>query len=131
MTLALIGLLISVAIWLYAVIDVLTAEPKDVRMLPRGVWVAIVVCVPKFGGIAWFLLGRPQNRAMYSDGHRQTVDNASNLVRDPYADAPNPPTLREAHKQVKQQAAEEEMFRRQFRERVEQQRRAARETDLD
>lgn len=131
MTLALIGLVISVGIWLYAVIDVLTAEPEDVRMMPKGIWILIVVCIPKFGGIAWWLLGRPQKRPMYSEGHRQTVSNASNLVRDPYADIPEPQSLRETHKQVKQQAMEEEMFRRQFRERVEKQRRSARDKDLD
>jgi hypothetical protein len=52
-----------VLFWVWALYDVATAEPSQVRYLPKTVWVVIVVLLFPLlfdiGAILWCLLGRP------------------------------------------------------------------------
>lgn len=51
--------LVFVAFWVYSVVDSLQAAGDDVSALPKPAWVTLCVILPPFGGLAWFLLGRP------------------------------------------------------------------------
>jgi hypothetical protein len=55
--------LVALAVWLYCVLDAATADREQVRLLPKGLWVAIVVLTLEFGAIAWLLWGRPRGSA--------------------------------------------------------------------
>ncbi|MHA4817120.1 PLD nuclease N-terminal domain-containing protein [Streptomyces aculeolatus] len=56
--------LLVLAVWIYAFIDCLNTPEKDVRNLPKLVWVAIIVLFGSvlFGPLAWFIGGRPRGR---------------------------------------------------------------------
>lgn len=56
-----VGALAAAVVLLICLIDVMRADPVDVRMLGRTVWLVIVVLLPVAGPLAWFLLGRPHH----------------------------------------------------------------------
>lgn len=49
------------ALTIYSVLDVMRYAPSEVRGLPRGVWVLVIIIFPAVGPIAWFLAGRPES----------------------------------------------------------------------
>jgi hypothetical protein len=54
-----VGLLVF---WLWALYDVITAEPTQVRNLPKVLWIAVVILLAPFfvlGAFLWVFLGRP------------------------------------------------------------------------
>jgi len=51
--------LASVALFAVALISVLSAEPGEVRRLPRGLWVVVILLLPVVGPVLYFWLGRP------------------------------------------------------------------------
>jgi hypothetical protein len=62
--------LLVLAVWIYAFIDCLNTPEKDVRNLPKLVWVAIIVLFGSvlFGPLAWFVGGRPRGRPVIAGG---------------------------------------------------------------
>ncbi|WP_447038097.1 PLDc N-terminal domain-containing protein [Streptomyces sp. DSM 118878] len=52
--------LLVLAVWIYAFIDVLNTPEKEVRHLPKVVWVIIVLLFGEvlLGPIAWFATGK-------------------------------------------------------------------------
>jgi hypothetical protein len=52
--------LVALAVWLYCLLDAITADREQVRRLPKGVWIAVVVLTFEVGAIAWLLWGRPR-----------------------------------------------------------------------
>ncbi|MDK1475353.1 PLD nuclease N-terminal domain-containing protein [Streptomyces sp. 549] len=59
--------LLVLAVWIYAFIDCLNTPEKDVRKLPKVVWVIIVLLFGQvlIGPIAWFAVGRPRRNTPY------------------------------------------------------------------
>jgi hypothetical protein len=55
--------LVALAIWLYCLLDAITADRELVRGLPKGVWIAIVLLTFEVGAIAWWIWGRPKSTA--------------------------------------------------------------------
>ncbi len=51
--------LIMFAVWVFAVLDVISTDEMIMRGLPKLVWVFVVVFVPPVGAFVWFALGRP------------------------------------------------------------------------
>ncbi len=45
---------------LYALIDCILTPRFDARLLPKWLWLVLVVIVPVLGPVAWLLGGRPQ-----------------------------------------------------------------------
>lgn len=54
---AIVGLM-TFAVVLFALIDIITREEWQVRHLPKLTWVLLVVFLPLIGSIIWFLVGR-------------------------------------------------------------------------
>ena len=54
--------LIAIVLWLYAIFDALTAPAERVRLLPKAIWLLIVLLLPEIGAVAWFIWGRPRAR---------------------------------------------------------------------
>ncbi len=44
----------------YCLVEVAQADPDRVRVLPRWLWVALIILLPGLGAIAWLIAGRPQ-----------------------------------------------------------------------
>ncbi|HYH50920.1 MAG TPA: PLDc N-terminal domain-containing protein [Acidimicrobiia bacterium] len=51
--------LVLLALWLYAIFDVIATDESLMRNLPKPVWLLIVIFLPDIGSLAWLLLGRP------------------------------------------------------------------------
>lgn len=45
---------------IYCVVDIAMAGAYKVRVMPRWLWLAAVVCLPLVGAIAWLVFGRPR-----------------------------------------------------------------------
>ncbi|MEV5569531.1 PLD nuclease N-terminal domain-containing protein [Spirillospora sp. NPDC052269] len=61
--------LIAVALvggWLFCLLDVLTSDERDVRLLPKSVWLLIALLGFVLGSVLWLLAGRPRGRSMES-----------------------------------------------------------------
>lgn len=54
--------IVLLAIWIYALVDVISTPDGATRNLPKMAWVLIVLLLPDLGAIAWLLLGRPNNK---------------------------------------------------------------------
>ena len=52
--------LAALAIWLYAVLDAASSDRTQVRSLPKGLWVTIIVLTFAIGAVAWLVYGRPR-----------------------------------------------------------------------
>jgi hypothetical protein len=52
------GLLVT-ALWVFCVIDALSAPAEAVRNLPKIGWVLVVLLFPLVGSVAWLVAGRP------------------------------------------------------------------------
>lgn len=59
----LIGFLLVVALLAVALISALSAEPGEVRGLPRGLWVVMILLLPLVGPVLYLSFGRPVRRA--------------------------------------------------------------------
>jgi hypothetical protein len=55
-----VGLLLF---WLWALYDVVTVEPSQVRNLPKVLWLVVVVLLFGLGAVLWLFLGRPVRSA--------------------------------------------------------------------
>ena len=53
--------LISLGLFSYAIVDLVTTPSSAVRTLPKPLWF-LVVLPPLFGPLAWLLFGRPRRR---------------------------------------------------------------------
>lgn len=60
--------LVVVAVTVYAVVDCINADDEDRRGLPKGLWLILIVLLPIFGAVAWFLLSSAQRRARLAAG---------------------------------------------------------------
>jgi phospholipase D-like protein len=49
------------ALWVWAIFDVITTQESDVQNLPKMIWLLIVLLIPPIGPLAWLLLGRPRS----------------------------------------------------------------------
>jgi hypothetical protein len=53
-------LLLWVALWIAGFVDALTTDASRVRLMPKIVWVILILLFGGFGSLAWFFLGRPR-----------------------------------------------------------------------
>lgn len=104
--------LITLALWIFCLIDIITCPESGVRHLPKGAWLLIVILVPTIGALLWLILGRPLHETRPKSTTRYAeYDRPGRYVpADPTAD---------------------EAFLRGLRERAEQQRATARQQEAD
>lgn len=101
--------LLDVIVLLVAIVDIACTDDREVRGLPRVLWIFIVLLLPLAGSIAWFIAGRP---AAAVTRHHTLADR-----RFPEYDKPG--------RYIPEDPAADEEFLRRCRERAEQQRRDA------
>ncbi len=112
-----LGLLVML-LWVFCLIDVITADDGGVRFLPKIVWLLLVVFLPLAGSLAWLFAGRPIGGGIWGgsgDGNRRV----SNSAFPEYETRPG--------RQAAQNPDADAEFLRQCRERAEEQRRLERE----
>jgi hypothetical protein len=51
---------VGLVLWIFCIIDAITAREDSVRNLPKIVWIFIVLLFPLVGSIAWLVAGRSQ-----------------------------------------------------------------------
>jgi hypothetical protein len=61
-------ILAGIGVTVYALIDCLRTEDRDVRVFPRAVWVLVILVVVLLGPLAWLATGR--DRGAPSTGGR-------------------------------------------------------------
>jgi hypothetical protein len=49
-----------VAFWVFCLFDVITSDAAQVRNLPKGLWLLIVLLLSEIGGVLWLVAGRPK-----------------------------------------------------------------------
>ncbi|SCE67165.1 PLD nuclease N-terminal domain-containing protein [Micromonospora mirobrigensis] len=96
--------LAQVVLCALALISCLSAEKRDVRGLPRSLWVLVIVLLPLAGPIAWFVAGRDAGPAR---GARPT---GTGSARRPVAPDDDPEFLRSVAERGRRQ--DEELFNR-------------------
>lgn len=52
--------IVDLALIAVAMVDCLGCEPRDVRVLPRWLWIPLILLAPPIGPIAWLAVGRPE-----------------------------------------------------------------------
>ncbi|MEV4254411.1 PLD nuclease N-terminal domain-containing protein [Spirillospora sp. NPDC049652] len=57
---------VLVAGWLFCLLDVLTSDEREVRLLPKSVWLLITLLGFVVGAVLWVLAGRPRGRSLES-----------------------------------------------------------------
>ena len=48
------------ALYIYAMLDLMRAPSAEVRLLPKWLWAIVVLCIFLLGPLTWLLLGRPR-----------------------------------------------------------------------
>ncbi|MEU1432306.1 PLDc N-terminal domain-containing protein [Nocardia sp. NPDC005746] len=106
--------LITLALWVYCLIDIITCPETGVRHLPKGGWLVIVLLVPTLGGLLWLILGRPLHEApRRPTTHYSEYDRPGRYVpADPAADEAFLRGLRERAEQQRAEARRQEAERR-------------------
>ncbi|MFI0777733.1 PLD nuclease N-terminal domain-containing protein [Streptomyces sp. NPDC021212] len=56
-------ILVPLALSIYAFIDCITTEERDVRHIPKPLWAILVLLFPVVGSISWLLVGRKRATA--------------------------------------------------------------------
>ena len=113
------GLLVTL-LWVFCLIDVITADDGGVRYLPKMVWLLFVVFVPLAGSVVWLVAGRPIGGGIWGGaGGGSTGRRQSSSAFPEYETRPG--------RQLAQDPEADEEFLRQCRARAEDQRRTERE----
>ncbi|MDX3851137.1 PLD nuclease N-terminal domain-containing protein [Streptomyces sp. AK02-01A] len=63
-------ILVPLALSIYAFIDCITTDEKDIRYLPKPVWAILVLLFPLVGSISWLIVGRDRTAGRAAAGRR-------------------------------------------------------------
>jgi hypothetical protein len=104
---------VTLALWIFCLVDVIGTSDSAIRNLPKVAWVLIVLLFPLAGSIAWLVAGRP---------------TAVPVGRSPYERAaPEFPEYDRPGRAAGTTTEADEEFLHRVRQRAEEQRRAYRE----
>lgn len=107
--------ILTLGLWIFCLVDVITTNDGDTRNLSKFAWLLIVLFLPLIGSILWLVAGRPVGVGARPRSYERDMPGF------PEYDRPG----RFAATDVEDDAE----FLRRCRERAEEQRRKARETD--
>ncbi len=106
--------LLTLGLWLFCLVDVITTNDGDARNLPKIGWLLIVLFFPLVGSIVWLVAGRPARAIAQPRSYERGTPAFPEYDRPGRYAAPN--------------AESDAEFLRRCRERAEEQRRKAHET---
>ena len=104
--------LVTLALWIFSLVDVIGSDDGAIRHLPKVWWLLLVLFFPLAGSVAWLVVGRPVAAAPRP--HERAMPQFPEYDRPGRAAATDPES--------------DEAFLRQVRERAEEQRRRYRES---
>ena len=104
---------VSLALWVYCLVDAIGTDESRVRHLPKVGWLLVILFFPLAGSIAWLVAGRPEEAGERRSPHERAVPQFPEYDRPGRAAAADP--------------AADEAFLRGVRERAEEQRSRYRE----
>ncbi|PXX71193.1 phospholipase D-like protein [Nocardia tenerifensis] len=109
---AIVGLL-TLALWVYCLIDIITCPDAGIRHLPKVGWLIVVILLPTVGALLWLIVGRP----LHEGGPRSTTSYSEYdrpgryVAQDPEADAAFLAGLRARAEQQRAEARRQEAER--------------------
>lgn len=62
--------LIIVTAMIYALVELFQADEQTIRLMPRWLWAAAIICLPGLGAVCWFVFGRPRRDLPGGDARR-------------------------------------------------------------
>ncbi|MCQ6556554.1 PLD nuclease N-terminal domain-containing protein [Streptomyces sp. C10-9-1] len=65
--------LVPLALSIYAFIDCITTDEKDVRYIPKPLWAILVLLFPLVGSVSWLIVGKDRAALQRSAGRRGWV----------------------------------------------------------
>ncbi len=63
--------LVPLALSIYAFIDCITTDEKQIRYIPKPLWALLVLLFPLVGSISWLLVGKERTAPRATGGRRQ------------------------------------------------------------
>ncbi|WP_221353258.1 PLD nuclease N-terminal domain-containing protein [Streptomyces beigongshangae] len=63
-------ILVPLALSIYAFIDCITTDEKDVRYIPKPLWAILVLLFPLVGSVSWLIVGRARTPRGASSARR-------------------------------------------------------------
>ncbi|GLZ29533.1 membrane protein [Lentzea sp. NBRC 105346] len=106
--------IVTVCLWVFAIVDVITTDEGACRHLPKVGWLLLVLFFPLVGSLAWLVAGRPVG---YGQRRTQAYERS----------APTYPEYDRPGRFAAVNPEDDEEFLRRCRERAEEQRRKGRE----
>nr|WSZ97737.1 PLD nuclease N-terminal domain-containing protein [Streptomyces sp. NBC_00857] len=67
--------LVPLALSIYAFIDCISTDEKEIRFLPKPLWAILVLLFPLVGSISWLIVGRTRTPATRRGGWVAPDDN--------------------------------------------------------
>lgn len=116
--------LITIALMVFALVDIIRRDDSQVRFMPKFVWLLLVILLPLIGSVLWFAIGREYPEGGIRLG-RQARGEAA--VHPPVAPAP-PVDVRTTEQQIADLDREIEEWR--LRQEIEK-RKKERDDDVD
>lgn len=78
------------ALYVYTFIDLATSRSADVRVLPRPVWLLVIIVIPVVGPILWLVFGRPVTARGGGGGLRAKLGKPPGGPQPPRPPRPRP-----------------------------------------
>ena len=105
--LQLLATVVTLALWAYCLVGVISCPPNRVRNLPKLVWVLLVVLFPFVGSIAWLVAGRPTGERANRSSHERAQPAFPEYDRPGRAAAQDPQRDEEFLRRVRERAEEQ------------------------
>lgn len=102
---------IPIILGVYALVDCIQTEDKDVRGLPKLAWLAVIALFPIIGAVAWLMAGRDSSRAKSGLRWPAGPASAQRPTRRIIAPDDDPEFLRQLNRDSERRRHEEEARR--------------------
>src|SRR5688500_17366599 len=67
---------------IFCIIDCIQSDEREVRNLPKVVWVLLILITPVVGAVAWFIAGRPRRSTPVAGSPRPPVQRRPSAPDD-------------------------------------------------
>ncbi|GAA4677605.1 PLDc N-terminal domain-containing protein [Frondihabitans cladoniiphilus] len=90
-----VAIVAAVALFVYALVDCLSADRPRFRVLNKPFWVVVIIVLPVIGAVLWLTMGRRWGRAVERARYRGPDDDPAFLGRSAPSEASTPRDRRE------------------------------------
>ena len=76
-------ILVSLGVMIYALIEAISTPSDRTRIMPKGVWIIVIILIPLVGGVLWLLFGNENSYlASTVQGFKKTTGPARPMSPD-------------------------------------------------